>query len=256
MEKQLKISIITASYNSAETIRDTFESVLSQKYDNYEYIIIDGKSKDNTIDIIKEYESKFKGKMKYISEKDNGLYDAMNKGIKMATGDVIGLLNSDDYYKDENVLSLINKNIQEADGVYGNLIMLEDKIMNIPERKLASGKGNYRLGWAPLHPTFYVRKKVYDENGQYNQKYPIAADYDFMIRVLKNKNYKFQYINEALVCMRPGGASTNGLKGRFKGVKEVYEILKINKERPAFIITILKFFRGAFKALQAKIIKK
>ena len=124
----LKISIVTVSYNSGKTIEDTIKSILAQKYDNYEHIIVDGASKDNTIDIIKKYEKKYKGKLKYISEKDKGLYDAMNKGIKMATGDVIGLLNSDDVYASNNVLSLINKNLEKSnyDGVHADLLYVSE----------------------------------------------------------------------------------------------------------------------------------
>lgn len=255
MLEERKISIVTVCYNSAKTIRDTFESVLKQKYSNYEYIVVDGKSTDETLKIIEEYHFKFAGKMKYISEKDKGIYDAMNKGIKMSTGDIVGLLNSDDYYFDENVLSKINENLNpDYDGVFGNIVMLEDKQMNIPKRELVSGEGNYKLGWAPLHPTLYIKKTIYDDIGLYNQEYPIAADYDFMIRLLKSKKYKLKYINQFLVAMRPGGASTNGLKGRINGIEEVYTILKNNKEKFPLFISLFKFIISVFKALKSLII--
>lgn len=253
MKKEYKISIITVCYNSAKTIKDTFESVLNQKYENYEYIVVDGKSNDGTLELIKEYEEKFNGKMKYISEKDKGIYDAMNKGIKLSTGDIVGLLNSDDYYKNNEVLSKINESLQQDyDGVFGNLIMLEDKQLNIPERELISGNGNYHFGWVPLHPTLYLKKQIYNEIGLYNQKYPIAADYDFMIRLLKQEKYKLNYINDYLVSMRSGGASTNGLKGRIDGVKEVYIILRENKVKFALFTTLSKLLISILKALKAK----
>lgn len=253
----MKISIITATYNSEKTLKDTLESVLKQTYTDYEHIIIDGKSKDSTMQIVKEYEPRYQGKLKYISEKDNGLYDAMNKGIEMATGDVIGLLNSDDYYIDENVLNKISKSFQEnCDGIFANIIMLEDKDFKLPERKLISGFGNYHFGWLPLHPTLYLKKEVYNEIGFYNQKYKIAADYDFMIRLLKNKKYKLNYQNEFFVCMRPGGASTNGIKGRLISTKDAYHVLKDNNEKFPLFTTCCKFTISVFKAFKSLIESK
>lgn len=255
--KQKKISIITVCYNSEKTIRDTLESVLKQKYDNYEYIIVDGESNDRTLEIVKEYEEKFKGKMKYISEKDNGIYDAMNKGIKMSTGEIIGLLNSDDFYSSDLTLDEINNNLtQEYVGVFGNLIMLEDKKLNVPERKYIVGEGNYLTGWAPPHPTLYLRKEVYDEIGLYNLKYPIAADYDIMLKIMSNKKYKLKYINSFLVSMRPGGLSTNGIRGQLNSIKEAYLVLKNNNIHFGLFISGCKLFRGAYKALKSKVLKE
>jgi len=255
--EEKKISIITVCYNSEKTIRETFKSVLKQQYENYEYIVVDGKSKDGTLEIIKEYMEKFKGKMKYISEKDNGIYDAMNKGIQMATGEIIGLLNSDDYYSTEHTLNKINENLtQTYSGVFGDLIMLEDKVLNIPERKYIAGEGSYMFGWAPPHPTLYLKKEIYDEIGLYNQKYPVAADYDVMLKIMSNKKYKLKYINFPLVSMRPGGVSTNGIKGQLNSIKEAYKVLKKNKIPFALFISFCKLFRGAFKAIKAKIFKK
>lgn len=252
-----KISIITVCYNSEKTIRETFESVLKQEYSNYEYIVIDGKSKDKTVEIIEEYMEKFNGKMQYISEEDNGIYDAMNKGIEISTGEIVGLLNSDDYYIDKNTLKKINKNFtNDIDGTYSNIIMLEDHTLNIPERKLFSGEGNYHFGWVPIHPTLYLKKYVYEDIGIYNQKYPISADYEFMIKLLKSKKYKLKYINDFLVCMRSGGASTDGLKGRIDSLKEAYHALKENKVRNALFIIICKFGISGinvFKAIIANI---
>lgn len=258
--EERKISIVTVCYNSEKTIKETFESVLNQEYSNYEYIVVDGKSSDRTLELVKEYEEKFKGKMKYISEKDNGIYDAMNKGIKMSTGEIIGLLNSDDYYIDKYTLKKINENFTDGiDGTYANIIMLEDKALNIPERRLSSGKGNYHFGWVPIHPTLYLKKYVYESIGLYNQKYPISADYDFMIKLLKSKKYNLKYINDFLVCMRSGGVSTDGLKGRIDSLKEAYQSLKENKVKNALFIVLCKFtisVINASKALIENIFKK
>lgn len=244
--KKLKITIITVCYNSASTIKDTFESVLNQDYDNYEYLVIDGKSKDTTLEIIKEYEKKFNGRMRYISEKDKGLYDAMNKGIKMASGDIIGLINSDDILASNHVFSSINKsfNMHNCDGVYSNLIFKDQNLNNIV-RKFHSKKGNYKLGWFPPHPTLYLKKEVYKRYGNYDINYRIAADYDFMVRIMK-KNIKLQYVDDIFVIMRVGGVSTDGLKGYYKSFKESYKVLKSNRIKFPLLINIgrtLKVFK-------------
>lgn len=150
----MKISIITVCYNSDKTIRDTLDSVLKQNYKNYEYIIIDGKSTDNTLKIIKDYEKKFNGKLKVISEKDNGLYDAMNKGIKKSKGDIIGIINSDDILANNNVFENVVKNIGDNAGIYSNLLMLNETLTQ-PYRNLRYGVVKKKLGWHPPHPTLY-----------------------------------------------------------------------------------------------------
>lgn len=198
--------------------------------------------------------------MKYISEKDNGIYDAMNKGIKMSTGEIIGLLNSDDYYINKDTLKKINENFtNDFDGIYANIIMLEDKALSIPERKLCSGEGNYQLGWVPIHPTLYLKKYVYEEIGLYNQKYTISADYEFMVKLLKSRKFKLKYINDYLVCMRSGGASTDGVKGRIDSLKEAYQALKENKVKNALFIILCKFGISGinvFKAIIINIVNK
>lgn len=227
---KVKISIITVSYNSEKTIKDTLESVLSQNYDNYEHIIVDGNSKDNTMKIVKAYEKKYNGRLKYVSESDKGLYDAMNKGIEMCTGDIIGILNSDDKYYNNNVLNKISKTIDKnVDGVYANLLYVDEETMEIPKRKWISGIGSINYGWLPAHPTLYIRKKIYEEIGKYNINYRIVADYDFMVRLYKTKKYNIKYINEYLILMRLGGVSSAGIKGYYRNIKEAYKALKTNK---------------------------
>ena len=239
----MKISIITVCYNSEKTIKDTLESVLKQSYDNYEYLIVDGKSKDNTLNIVKSYEKKFKGKIKIYSEKDNGLYDAMNKGIKNSNGDVIGIINSDDILADKDTLKKIAnafKN-EKCEGTYSNLYIMDYETMSKPIRTFKAGIGNYKFGWYPPHPTLYLKKEVYNKYGLYNQNYKIAADYDFMLRIMK-ANVNLKYINDYLVYMRGGGVSTNGLKGYWKSFKESLNVLKSNNIRFPFLVNIIRTF--------------
>lgn len=253
----LKISIITVSYNSEDTIEDTIKSVLSQNYKNYEHIIVDGKSKDNTMKVVKKYEKKYAGKLKYVSEKDKGLYDAMNKGIKMASGDVIGLLNSDDVYASDKVLSLINEYIESGnyDGVYGDLLYVSEDLKS-PKRKWVSGVGKIKNGWMPAHPTLYLKKEVYDKNGLYNLKFKIVADFDFIVRICNNPKVKLNYINENLIYMRLGGVSSAGLKGYLKNVKEANKVLKANKVKFSGIVLFKRVIRTLNQMIKAKFMKK
>lgn len=250
----MKITLITVCFNSEKTIKDTLESVLKQTYKDYEYLIVDGKSKDNTLDIIKEYEPKFKGRLKWISEKDKGLYDAMNKGIKLSTGDVIGILNSDDIFASDNVLKTIANAFKKkkCDASYSDLVFMDEETMKIPERYFISKTGNYKLGWHPPHPTLYVKKEIYDKFGLYNQDYRIAADYDFMLRIMKN-NVKMTYIPEVLIHMRSGGVSTNGIKGYIKSFKESLFVLKNNDIKFAFFVNTIRTIKVILQGIKAKL---
>ena len=222
----MNISIITCSYNSINTIDDTIKSVLSQKDASIEYIIVDGLSNDGTVDIIKKYYGKI---YKFISEKDSGIYDAMNKGIKLSDGDIIGFLNADDVYYDESVISKVVKVFEslKVDSVYGDLIYISgdnDKI----KRYWKSGDydiNNFKKGWMPPHPAFFVRRGIYDKYGGFNESYRISADYDLMVRLLyKNKISAF-YLPEILVKMKTGGVS-NKISQTVTRLREDYEIMK------------------------------
>ena len=241
----MKISIITATYNSEKTLKDTLESVLNQTYQDYEHIIIDGISKDNTMKIVKEYEKKYNGRLKYISEKDTGLYDAMNKGIQMATGDVIGILNSDDKYANENVLQIIADKFKETncDGTYANLIFMDEETMTKPRRIWKSPCGKLEDGWHPAHPTLYLKREVYDKIGLFNLKYRIVADYDFMIRMMRDKTIKLEYIDEYIVYMRVGGTSTAGLKGYIKNLKEAHQAIKENNIKHPILVDVKRILK-------------
>jgi len=222
VNSNFKISIITVSFNSVFTIRDTIESILRQDYDNLEYIIIDAGSKDGTLDIIKEYEEYISY---FISEADNGIYDAMNKGIAVATGDVIGILNSDDFYPNSFVISNVSKTFEKqgCDAVYGDLVYVKffdiDKII----RYWQSGEYTVKKiknGWMLPHPTFFVRKYLYDKYGYYNTDLKTAADYEMILKLLYKYNIKVFYIPMILVKMRMGGVSNSSIFNRIRANKE------------------------------------
>lgn len=253
----MKISIITTTFNSEKTIEETLQSVLSQKYEEFEHIIVDGASKDKTMEIVKKYEDQYKGKMKYISESDKGIYDAMNKGIEMATGDIIGLLNSDDKYANDGVLNTIAQTIKEkeCDGVHGNLLYMDEETMTKPQRKWITKSTNIKTGNVTAHPTLYLKREVYDKLGLYDLKYRVVSDYDFMVKLLTDKSIKLEHINEYLIHMRLGGASSAGLKGYLYNLKESYQILKDNKIKFAAIICVIRIIKTIWQMITAKFVK-
>ena len=222
MNSSPKISIITVSFNSAETIKETIESILIQDYNNIEYIIIDGGSSDETIDIVKSYSEKISY---FISEKDNGIYDAMNKGIKAATGDIVGILNSDDFYPNSFVLSNVAKSFKKynCDAVYGDLVYVKEKDTTQIKRYWQAGNYNtskIKNGWMLPHPTFFVKKVMYDRYGLYNTDLKSAADYEMILKLLYKENISVQYIPMILVKMRMGGASNSTFLNRIRANKE------------------------------------
>lgn len=205
----MKFSIITTSFNSEKTIKDTIESVLSQSYKDIEYIIIDGNSSDNTLKIVREYKERISH---IISEKDNGIYDAMNKGITLATGDIVGILNSDDVYYSNKSLEYIAHEFKRTnvDIVWGNILYVKRDNLNIVTRKWISGSyksGLFRKGWHPPHPSFFIRRKLYEKYGLFKTNLKIAADYELMLRLLEKEKIASSFINVFLVKMRDGGES-------------------------------------------------
>lgn len=226
----MKVSIITVVYNNKDTIKDAIESVLNQTYKNIEYIIVDGASTDGTAEIIKSYGNKID---KFISEPDNGIYDAMNKGIALATGDVVGMLNSDDFYVDEFVIEKVVKVFEEkkVDSVYGDLVYVDSNDMNKVIRfwkSRAYRKGLFNQGWHPAHPTFFVKKEIYDKYGTFDLDFKIAADYELMLRFLERYKISCSYISEVLVKMRVGGKSNQSIKNILKANLECYRAWKVN----------------------------
>lgn len=226
----MKVSIITVSFNSAKTIADTIESVLSQDFPEIEYIIVDGNSSDDTVKIIRQYENRVS---KWISEKDQGMYDAMNKGIAMATGDVIGILNSDDVYMNNHVISdlmaLLEK--QKAQVVFADLILVDQGDDNKVLRYYDSGHfhpDKFRYGWMPAHPTVFVRRELYQKVGPFSTTYQIAADYEMLIRMLAIQKAPYAYLPKPVVRMRSGGASTAGLSRNWILNQEIVRACKEN----------------------------
>lgn len=242
----MKISLITVTYNSAKTLPDTIQSVLSQSYSNIEYIIIDGASQDNTIDIVKEYEPLFNGQMHWISEKDDGLYDAINKGIAMATGDVVGILNSDDFFTSPTVIEEIANNFsEEIDAVYGDVHFVNSTDLARPIRYYSSKifrSSLMKLGFMPAHPTFYCRKSCYDKYGLYKTDFKIAADFDLLLRFIYVHHISLKYLPLDMVTMRVGGASTNGLKSHVCIMKEHLRSFKENGLKSNFFLLSLRYF--------------
>ena len=207
----MKISIITVSWNSQETIKDTIDSVLSQTYQNIEYIIIDGASIDGTVKIVQSYGDKI---TKFVSEPDKGLYDAMNKGVALATGNIIGMLNSDDLYIDKFAIEKVVKEFSEKqiDSVYADLVYVKSENLDKTVRYYDSSKFNllkFAYGWMPAHPTFFVKKKVYEKYGVFRTDLKIAADFDMLIRFLYTHKISYSYMQDVLVKMRIGGISTS-----------------------------------------------
>ena len=226
----MKISIITVVWNNEKTIKDAIDSVLSQTYKNIEYIIVDGLSTDGTIEIIQSYGDKIS---KFISEKDKGIYDAMNKGIDLSTGDVVAFLHSDDLYESDNIIEDVIKEFKNdslIEGIYGDLIYTDKNDISKIIRYWKSRNYHINLlkkGWMPAHPTFFLKRDVYKRFGKFDLDFKIAADYDFMLRVLV-KNIKVKYISKILYKMRIGGESNKNIKNILLKSKEDLKALKKN----------------------------
>lgn len=238
----LKVSIITVCFNSASTIEATIRSVIDQNYLNIEYIIIDGGSTDGTLQIIEKYRSKVS---KLISEKDDGIYFAINKGIALAAGDIIGVLHADDFYINEHVISKVVNEFEKtnSDTVYGDLQYVDRVDSNKVIRHWKSGKyaeGLFLKGWMPPHPTFFVRKKLYDKYGLFNTALRSAADYEMMLRLLHKYKCSTAYIPEVLVKMRVGGKSNVSIINRIQANREDKKAWLINGLKPELFTFIRK----------------
>lgn len=241
----MKLSIITATYNSAATLHDTLDCVQQQDYADIEHIIVDGGSTDNTLDIVKG----FAHITKIVSEKDNGIYDAMNKGIAMATGDIIAILNSDDVYASPNVLSLVVKAFEDnpsAQALYANLQFVQRDDLSKPVRLWKAGQyktNSFYYGWMPPHPTFFVKEEVYKKTGVFNTALGSAADYELMLRILLKHRIKAIYLDKVIIKMRIGGVSTESLKNRIKANKQDRMAWKVNNLTPFPFTLYLKPIR-------------
>ena len=254
----MKISVVTVTFNSSATIRHTIESVLKQDYPDYEYLVIDGGSKDNTVDIIKEYEPKFGGRMKWISEKDKGMYDGINKGIRMATGDVVGIINSDDFYHRTDVFEIINKSFEENKGIqaiYGDVRFVHPDNLEKTVRYYSCKHWKpwrFRFGFMPAHPTFFTYKENFEKYGYYQYDYHIAADYELLIRYLSTNHIPAKYVPVDFMKMRTGGRSTNGLKANVLLNKEIVRACKENGIYTNMPLLFMKYFIKVFELLNTR----
>ncbi len=226
----MTISIITATFNAEKTIEAAIQSVLEQTYSSIEYIIIDGNSKDKTLEIVKKYDSQIS---KIISEPDKGIYDALNKGIKHATGDIIGFLHADDLLDHKDTIREIAETFskEECDAVYGDLEYVQSQN---PEKIIRYWKScSYspsllKKGWMPAHPTLFIRKAVYNQIGLFNIDYKISADYEFILRLFSQNKYKASYLPQVITRMRIGGESNKSIKNIIRKSKEDLNALKQN----------------------------
>jgi glycosyltransferase involved in cell wall biosynthesis len=254
----MKISIITVCYNSEKYIRSAIESVLRQTYENIEYVVVDGSSKDSTLDIIRGYEPKFNGRMRWISEPDKGIYDAMNKGIAMATGDIVGMLNSDDFYHRNDVIERIakvfieNKDIQV---VFGNVLYVNPNNLNKIVRHYSSNNfsvNKFRYGFMPAHPTFFTYKYLYENLGFYKTNYRITADFELLLRFLYIHKLKHKYIPLDLLIMRTGGISTASFKSNIILNQEMVRACRENGIYTNIFIVFLKYFVKIFELIKIR----
>jgi glycosyltransferase len=248
----MKVSIITVVYNNERFVADAINSVLGQDHPDIEYIIIDGASADNTMQVINNYKDRVS---KIVSEPDNGLYDAMNKGVELATGDVIGILNSDDVYYDEHIISEVAKAFKDnpgIDAVYGNILFCkQDDIYKTVRRWISVPykKGFFERGDIFPHPTLFVKKEVYRVAGNYYLPYKIASDYEFMLRAFRVHGFSAFFLNKFFVRMRMGGKSTGSIKNIIKGNREIYAAWKKNNLSYPFQLFILRPFKKIIQFL-------
>jgi glycosyltransferase involved in cell wall biosynthesis len=250
----MKISIITVSYNSALTICDSLRSVRYQNYKNIEHIVIDGGSTDNTLEVVK---TEGQHVFRLVSEKDKGIYDAMNKGIQLATGDVIAFLNADDFYKDVGVLAQVARvmQLEQLDGLYGDVEFFRPGNPSSIVRRYNSAMFNVdRLGWGwmPAHPALFVRSALFERYGMFRTDYRIAGDFEFIARVFKHPELRHRHLPESLVCMQMGGVSTSGWRATLQLNREMMRACRANaiqtnwpKLLMRYPLKALEFFRTA-----------
>lgn len=248
----MKISIVTVSYNSSKTIKDTIASVLSQTYHDIEYVVVDGKSKDGTVNIIREYAPQFKGRMHWVSEPDKGLYDAMNKGIRMASGDVVGIINSDDFYHDKDVIKKVANAFQDnrVQATYADVHFVRPENLSKTIRYYSSAKftlKKFRFGFMPAHPTFFTYKKYFDQFGYYKPDYYFSADFELLVRFLYTHKLEAKYLPIDFLTMRMGGRSTASLKNHFLLTHECIRAAKSNGIYTNMCILSLKYFVKFFE---------
>ena len=254
----MRISVITVTYNSAKTVADTMVSVAMQSYADIEHLVIDGASKDSTLDIVR---SQGRPQPRLISESDDGIYDAMNKGLVLASGDVVGFLNSDDLYADASALEKVANAFEdsEVEACYADLVYVSQDNRRVVRfwKSRSFIKGDFAKGWCPAHPTFYVRKSVIERLGLFDRSYKLAADVEFMMRYLERGQIRSLYIPHVLVRMRVGGATNQSWKNIRKQNIEVFSALRKNSVAfSAVKFLIIKVFSRVWQYILVCIYKK
>lgn len=250
----MKISIITVCFNSSSHIEDAINSVANQDYEDIEHIVVDGNSTDGTQEILKRHDDKLAF---WMSEPDQGIYDAMNKGISRATGDIIGILNSDDFYYDNHVLSKIAAAFSNngIDAVFGDLIFVDPNNLDRTVRTYSSKNWHpdrFAKGYMPAHPTFFVRRNFYEEHGLFEIDYEIAADYEMLIRLLYVHKLKYKYIPMKMVKMRKGGVSSNGIKSNIILNNEIIRACRKHGIKTSAAKIYPKYFMKIFELFNHK----
>ena len=246
----MKISLITACFKSAGTLRTAMDSVLEQKGVNLDYIVVDGGSDDGTVELLKEYEAKFSGRMRWISEKDRGMYDAINKGIKMATGDVVGILNADDMLESPETLAKIADAFADGvDAVYADIRFVKEDLQTTVRYYGAKHWRPWMFQWGkmPPHPSVYIKRELFGKLGFYKLGYDIAADYELLVRYLRKAEVKARYLDSSLVRMRMGGKSTRGWRSNLKLNQE---IVRANRENGYFCCLPMLLPKYLFKVFE------
>jgi glycosyltransferase involved in cell wall biosynthesis len=254
----LKVSIITVVWNNKETIKDAIDSVLSQTYKDIEYIVIDGGSTDGTVNVIEKYRDKISV---FLSEPDKGLYDALNKGIKLASGDVIGILHSDDLFSDRFVVSDMMERmvVKNAEIVFSDMVIVDNSMTKVLRYYMASyfSPWMFKIGWMPPHPTCFIKKSLFDEFGLYSLDYKVAGDFDFLVRIFYARDVSWGYLNRVTVKMRQGGVSNTGFLSKRIIAKEINQSLRSNNvwslpifQLARYFIRLLEFIpRSKFRSL-------
>lgn len=252
----MKVSIITVARNSAETIADAMDSVLRQTYCDIEYIVVDGLSSDSTIEVVKSYEERFEGRLRWVSEKDDGIYNAMNKGVRMATGDVVGILNSDDFLTSDTVIEqMVSHFSDNVDAIYGDVHFVHPDNLQKTVRYYSGSIFRpwlLRFGFLPPHPSLYVRRILFEQHGYYDDSYQISADYEFIMRLcLRGANLRYLHLD--FVTMRIGGASTRNWRARLIGARENLRACRQNGIRSNYAFIALKY---PIKVIESLLITK
>lgn len=248
----MKVSIITVVYNNKVTVVDAIKSVLSQDYQNIEYIVIDGQSTDGTVEEIKPY---LKYISHFLSEPDKGIYDAMNKGLKLATGDIIGILNSDDFYDNDHIISDVVSNFKskKVDLIFGDIVYVKPDNLEKITRYYSSANfspNKFAWGWMPAHPSCFFKREVYEKYGYFKTDYKISADYELLTRFMAKYKISYDYIPQVFVKMRTGGASTANFKSNWILNKEIVRACRENGIKTNIYKVLLKYFVKIFELIR------